>query len=89
MMIQNLYILHCITFLGSVVEIGMERSNYTVMENVGDDDLCLSVCAIVEDSGFAFEAVIVPLNGLAEGEYNQKVMLPCKLFKPNKKYLCF
>ena len=54
MLIKNLYILHCITFLGSVVEIGMERSNYTVMDNVGDDDLCLSVCAIVEDSRFAF-----------------------------------
>ena len=52
---------------GSVVEIVMEMSNYTVMENVGDDALCLSVCAITEDSCFAFEAVIVPLNGLAEG----------------------
>ena len=27
----------------------------------------VSVCAITEDSGFAFEAVIVPLNGSAEG----------------------
>lgn len=51
----------------AVVDIRLEKSNYTVLENVGETDLGLSICATVEDSKFNFFAVLVPQDGTARG----------------------
>ena len=49
----------------------MERESYTVMENVGDDGLGVSVCATVVEAGFDFTVFVIPRDDTAQGIITQ------------------
>ena len=51
----------------AVVDISLDSQSYTVMENVGDSDLGLTVCATVFGATFEFTVLLVPQDGSAEG----------------------
>lgn len=43
---------------------------YSVMENVGDEDLGLIVCATVMDVSFDFTLLLIPHDNTAEGMFS-------------------
>lgn len=55
------------TFCLAVIEIGLDKPTYSVMENVGDEDLGLMVCATVRIVSFDFTVLLIPHDDTAEG----------------------
>lgn len=50
-----------------MIDIGLDRPSYSVMENVGDGDLGLMVCATILEATFNFTALLIPQDGSAKG----------------------
>ena len=50
-----------------VVDIGMDSESYTVMENVGLEQLGLIVCATVVEAAFDFTILLIPEDDSAQG----------------------
>ena len=51
----------------AVVNVVMDRESYSVMENAGERELGLLVCATVVESGFDFTIFLVPQDDTAQG----------------------
>ena len=58
---------HCITH--AVVSVLMATPSYSVMENVGQDELGLMVCATVVEADFDFTVLLIPEDDSAIGIY--------------------
>ena len=52
-----------------MVDVIMESQSYTVMENVGDEDLGLMVCATVAEADFEFTVFLIPEDESALGQF--------------------
>ena len=52
-----------------MVDVIMESQSYTVMENVGDEDLGLMVCATVAEADFKFTVFLIPEDDSALGQF--------------------
>ena len=55
----------------------MDRPSYSVMENVGEGELGLMVCATVLEADFDFTVLLIPEDDTAQGSYTYITRFVC------------